>query len=172
MAIAKELVRLGAKVIITGRDSVKLEKVAQEIGPTAFAITADAAKVSELEKLYETVRQDFSHLDIVVANAGGGEIVALGSITEEHVDRAFDTNVKGVIFTVQGALPLMRQGGSIVIIGSTAAIRPSAGMSVYGATKAAVRNLVSAWIQEIKGSGIRSCSCECASTSSIIQSQS
>lgn len=155
LGIAKELARHGAQVVITGRDALKLERAAKEVGEHTSWLAVDAGKVEELDTMFASVRRIHGRLDIVVANAGGGVMSNLGSITQEQVDRTFSTNVKGVIFTVQGALPLMQAGGSIVIIGSTASFNPPAGMSVYGASKAAVRNLVRAWIQEIKGSGIR-----------------
>lgn len=155
LAIAKELVRQGAQVVITGRDVAKLEKAAKEIGPSVFAIAADTAKVADIERLFDKVRRNHGHLDILVANAGSGVLAKLGSISEEHVDQTLATNIKGTLFTVQSALPLMSSGGSVVIVGSTASIDPPVGMSVYGAAKAAVRTLVRAWIQEIKGSGIR-----------------
>lgn len=155
LGIAQQLADQGARVIITGRDAAKLAAAAQAIGPLASWVVAKINRVADINALFETVKRDHGRLDIVVANAGGGVVSTLGSITEEQVDHTFDTNVKGVIFTVQGALPLMTAGGSIVIVGSTASINPPPGMSVYGASKAAVRNLVRAWIQEIKGSGIR-----------------
>lgn len=92
---------------------------------------------------------------MLVANAGGGVIAPLGSITEDQYDRTFATNVKGVVFTVQKALPLMGPGGSVILVGSTASMNPGPGLSVYGASKAALRNLVRSWILDIKGSGIR-----------------
>ncbi len=94
-------------------------------------------------------------IDVLVANAGGGVIAPLGSITEDQYDRTFATNVKGVVFTVQKALPLMGSGGSVILVGSTASMNPGPGLSVYGASKAALRNLVRSWIIDIKGSGIR-----------------
>lgn len=94
-------------------------------------------------------------IDVLIANAGTGEIEPLGAITEAGFDRLFTTNVKGTTFTVQGALPLMGKGSSIVVIGSTASINPGPGLSVYGATKAALRSLVRSWILDIKGSGVR-----------------
>lgn len=153
--IATHLAQLGAHVIITGRDPAKLANAVLSIGKNVSSIALDVTKVAEIDALYETVRRDHGHLDILVANAGSGQIIPLGSLTEEYVDRTFDTNVKGVIFTVQSALPLMTSGGSIVIVGSTSSINPAPGLSVYGASKAAVRNLVRAWIQDIKGSGVR-----------------
>lgn len=155
LGIAQELAQLGARVIITGRNADKLASAAQEIGAGTSWLAVDVTRVADVQALFEKIRADHGHLDIVVANAGGGTIAPIGQITEEQVDRAFGTNVKGVIFTVQGALPLMNAGGSVTIIGSTASFNPSPGMSVYGASKAAVRNLVRSWIQEIKGSGVR-----------------
>lgn len=155
LGIATALSRQGTRVIITGRDAAKLDRAAQEIGANVFPLVVDATSTADIESMYATIGRDHGRLDIVVANAGGGSMSNLGAITEEQVDRTFATNVKGVIFTVQGALPLMKDGGSIIIIGSTASINPPAGMSVYGASKAAVRNLLRAWIQEIKGSHIR-----------------
>ena len=155
LEIAKELVSRGAKVVITGRQQSKLDEAARELGPNATAIRADVSKLAELDTLYATIGSTLERIDVLVANAGGGEVLALGAITEEHYDRTFDTNVKGIVFTVQKALPLMRAGGSIVLIGSTSSINAPAGMSIYGATKAAVRNLVRVWIQDLRGSGIR-----------------
>lgn len=153
--IAKELVRQNAKVIITGRNATKLTKAAQDLGPDVAWFIVDVAKASEVQALFERVKSDYGQLDILVPNAGGGIIAPIGEITEEQIDQTLGTNIKGVILTVQGALSLMKAGGSIVITGSTASFNPPPGMSVYGASKAAVRNLVRSWIQEIKGSGIR-----------------
>lgn len=155
LGIAKQLAQQGARVFITGRDAAKLAEAAQEIGSSASWAVVEASRVSDIDALFARISEDYGRLDIVVANAGGGIVSTLGSITEEEVDRTFGANVKGVIFTVQGALPLLKAGGSVVIIGSTASFNPPPGMSVYGASKAAVRNLVRAWIQELKGSGIR-----------------
>jgi len=155
LAIARELAGRGAKVIITGRQQSKLDAAAAIIGAGARAVLADVSDLRQLDTLYETIRAASGSLDILVANAGGGVIAPLGSITEEQYDRTFDTNVKGVVFTVQKALPLMGNGGSIVLIGSTSSVQPGQGLSVYGASKAALRNLVRAWIADIKGSGIR-----------------
>lgn len=155
LGIAKALAQEGARVIITGRDADKLARAAEDIGPFTLWLAVDASKVDDIASMFATVRDHYGRLDIVVANAGGGAMANLGAITEEQVDRTFATNVKGVIFTVQGALALMPEGGSITIVGSTASFNPPPGMSVYGATKAAVRNLVRAWIQEIKGANVR-----------------
>lgn len=155
LAIAKELAALGAKVVITGRQQAKLDEAASQIGAGAEGIRADASDLEQLDRLYGKIRADHGSLDILVASAGGGVIAPLGAITEEQYDSTFDTNVKGVVFTVQKALPLMGAGGLIVLIGSTSSFEPGPGLSIYGASKAALRNLVRAWILDIKGSGIR-----------------
>lgn len=153
--IARHLLDEGAKVVVTGRDIAKLDKAVQALGPNASGLVVDFTKKTDIDALYQTIQRDAGRLDLVVANAGAGTILPLGEITEQQVDQTLGANVKGVIFTVQGALPLMPSGGAIVIIGSTASMNPPAGMSVYGASKAAVRALVRAWIQEIRGSGVR-----------------
>lgn len=154
-AIAHELAEQGAHVIISGRRQEQLDEAAARIGGKATGIVADVSKLSELDTLFAKIKADHGRLDVLVANAGFGEVGALGSITEEYFDRVFATNVKGTTFSVQNALPLMEGGGSIVIIGSSASINPGPGLSVYGATKAAVRSLVRSWIHDIKGTGVR-----------------
>lgn len=153
--IARHLVELGATVIITGRRQQQLDEAVAAIGGSVSAIKADTGNLDELGALYREIEAVHGHIDVLVANAGTGELAMLGELTEAHYDRIFDTNVKGVIFSIQGALPLMPQGASVVIIGSTASMDPGPGLSVYGASKAALRNLVRSWIQEIKPSGVR-----------------
>ncbi len=155
LGIAKELASLGAKVIITGRQDAKLDAAVKEIGGHTKGIKADVSNLQELDTLYAAIKSEYSTLDILVANAGFGILAPLGAITEEQYDSIFDTNLKGVIFTVQKALPLMGSGGAVVLIGSTASIQPGTMMSVYGATKAGLRNLARSWIDDIRGSGIR-----------------
>ena len=155
LAIAKELAGQGAKVVITGRDAHKLKRALAEIGHGATGHAVDVTTVPDIERFFKIVRAEHGRVDVLIANAGSGQIVPLGKITEEHFDRAFDTNVKGVLFTVQSALPLMGKGGSVVLIGSTASIQPGPGMSVYGATKGALRTLVRSWVVDIKESGVR-----------------
>jgi NAD(P)-dependent dehydrogenase (short-subunit alcohol dehydrogenase family) len=155
LAIAKVFSDQGANLVITGRKQDRLDEAVSVLGANVVAIKADVADLSELAGLFEQVKSLHGRIDILVANAGVGQISPLGSITEEGFDLAFNTNVKGVTFTVQGALPLMSQGGSVVIIGSTASMNPGGGLSVYGATKAALRSLVRSWILDIKGSGVR-----------------
>jgi NAD(P)-dependent dehydrogenase (short-subunit alcohol dehydrogenase family) len=155
LAIAQEFAGQGAHVVITGRRQEQLNAALADLGVRASAIAADVSKASDLAALFSQIKSTHGRIDVLVANAGMGELAPLGEITEALFDRVFNTNVKGVTFTVQGALPLMGHGGSIVIIGSTASINPGPGLSVYGATKAAVRALVRSWILDIKGSGVR-----------------
>jgi len=155
LAIAKVFSDQGAHLVITGRKQDRLDEAVAVLGADVVAIKADVADLNELTELFDQVKALHGRIDILVANAGVGQIFPLGSITEEGFDLAFNTNVKGVTFTVQGALPLMGQGGSVVIIGSTASINPGGGLSVYGATKAALRSLVRSWILDIKGTGVR-----------------
>jgi NAD(P)-dependent dehydrogenase (short-subunit alcohol dehydrogenase family) len=155
LAIAQEFAGQGAHVVITGRRQEQLNAALADLGVRASAIAADVSKASDLAALFSQIKSTHGRIDVLVANAGMGELAPLGEITEALFDRVFNTNVRGVTFTVQGALPLMGNGGSIVIIGSTASINPGPGLSVYGATKAAVRALVRSWILDIKGSGVR-----------------
>lgn len=154
-AIARKLIEQGARVIITGRRKQALDEAVAKLGERASAIIVDVTSLPSLDAMFAEVQAAFGRIDTLVANAGGGIHAPLGQITEAAYDLQFDTNVKGIVFTVQGALPLMTAGASIVIVGSTASIDPGPTMSVYGATKAAVRNLVRSWISDIKGSCIR-----------------
>lgn len=154
-AIAKYLVNQGATVVITGRRQQQLDDAVASIGGSVTAIKADTGNLDELATMYRDIEAAHGRIDVLVANAGTGELAVLGELTEAHFDRIFDTNVKGVTFSIQGALPLMPQGASVVITGSTASMDPGPGLSVYGASKAALRNLVRSWIQEIKPSGVR-----------------
>jgi len=155
LGIAKEFAAQGAYLVITGRRQEQLDSAVAELGERAVSVVADVCNSSDLANLFTQTESRHGRIDVLVANAGMGEIAPLGNITEAHFDRAFNTNVKGITFTVQGALPLMGEGGSIVIIGSTASIDPGPGLSVYGATKAALRALVRSWILDIKGQGLR-----------------
>lgn len=153
--IAKALVDAGARVIITGRHAERLDKAVAELGPNASGIVADATKVADLRRLFDTLKADHGHLDVLIANAGGGEPVPLVDVTEQHVDDTLTWNLKSTIFSVQFALPIMPSGGAIVLIGSNASKAAPIGMSVYAAAKAGVRALVTGWVQELKGSGVR-----------------
>ena len=154
-AVAQELGSQGAQVIITGRSREKLDAAVKALGGEARGIQAEVSSLADLERLYEDVKIQHGRIDLLVANAGAGEIVPLQGVTEDHFERAFGGNVKGVLFTVQKALPLMSAGGAIVIIGSTSSIQPGPGLSVYGGTKAAIRAMVRGWVVDIKGSGVR-----------------
>ncbi|SHM46055.1 NAD(P)-dependent dehydrogenase, short-chain alcohol dehydrogenase family [Sphingobium sp. YR657] len=155
LAIAQELISQGAKVVITGRDQTKLDAAVTELGDAAEGVQVTTSSLADVDRLFDHVKDRHGHLDLLVANAGAGEIVPLVDVTEAHFDRAFDANVKGVTFSVQKALPLMGEGAAIVVIGSTASFRPEPGMSVYAGTKAALRAMVRGWVLDIKGSGVR-----------------
>jgi NAD(P)-dependent dehydrogenase (short-subunit alcohol dehydrogenase family) len=145
----------GAQVIVTGRRQAELDAAVDAIGPNATGIQADSASSADLQRLMETIRERAGRIDVLYANAGGGSMAPLGSITEEHFDDAFDRNVKGLLFTVQSALPLLSQGASVVLTGSAVSIQGTPAFSVYSATKAAVRNLARSWILDLKERGIR-----------------
>jgi NAD(P)-dependent dehydrogenase (short-subunit alcohol dehydrogenase family) len=155
LAIARRFAELGMQVVLIGRRQTALDAAVASLGGAAIGLTADVTSPADLERLFAEVKARFGRLDVLVPNAGGGQHAPLGQITEAQFDQQFATNVKGVVFTVQTALPLMKPGASIVIVGSTASIDPGPTMSVYGATKAAVRNLVRSWVSDLKGSGIR-----------------
>lgn len=142
LATAHVLVEQGAKVYITGRRQEELDAAVALIGPAAKGIRADASVLSDLDTVFSTIASDVGRLDVLFANAGGGDMMPLGAITEEHFDRIFGTNVRGVLFTVQKALPLLTPGASVILTGSTAAVKGTANFSVYSASKAALRSLV------------------------------
>jgi NAD(P)-dependent dehydrogenase (short-subunit alcohol dehydrogenase family) len=155
LATAKRFAAEGARVFITGRDRAKLGAAVAAIGPSATAIQADSANLSDLDGLYERVKADAGRIDVLFANAGGGSNLPLGAITEAQFDDTFGRNVKGTLFTVQKALPLLAKGASVILTGSTAGAMAMPAFSVYGASKAAIRNLVRHWALDLKGRGIR-----------------
>jgi NAD(P)-dependent dehydrogenase (short-subunit alcohol dehydrogenase family) len=155
LATAKLLAQRGAKVYITGRRKKELDEAVLEIGPSATGIQGDVSRLGDIDKVYQTIREQNGKLDILFANAGIGEFAPLGQITEEHFDKQFDINVKGTLFTVQGALPLMSAGGAIVLNASLVSIKGSPAFSVYSATKAALRSFARNWAVDLKGKGIR-----------------
>ncbi|WP_372774693.1 SDR family oxidoreductase [Pantoea sp. WEP] len=155
LATAQELAAQGARVFITGRRQAELDAAVASIGATATGIRADAAQLSDLDTVYAQIARQAGRLDILFANAGGGDMLPLGAITEEHFDRIFSTNVRGVLFTVQKALPLLSDKASVIVTGSTAAIQGTPGFSVYSASKAAVRNFARSWALDVKDRGIR-----------------
>ena len=140
LAIAKRFVDEGAFVFITARRQKELDGAVTAIGRDVVGIRGDVSKLQDLDRLYETVKAK-GKIDVLVANAGVGEFAPLASLTEEHFDKLFDLNVKGTLFTVQKALTLMNDGGSIILIGSVASVKGTPAFGAYGATKAAVRNL-------------------------------
>ncbi|MEU9370515.1 SDR family oxidoreductase [Streptomyces avermitilis] len=155
LGIAQEFVDQGATVVITDLQQDQIDAAVAVIGPKASGVVADVSKLADMKAMYAEVIARHGRLDAVVANAGIGAHAPLEAITEDEFDRTFDINVKGVLFTVQPAIPLLPSGGTIVVIGSTASIQPPRGMSLYAGAKAAVRNCVRVWIQDVKGSGIR-----------------
>lgn len=155
LASAQELAAQGAKVYITGRRQQKLDAAIALIGTSAKGIRADVSRLDDLDKVYAQIAEESGRLDILFANAGGGDMLALGAITEEHFDRIFGTNVRGVLFTVQKALPLLGAGSSIILTASTVSVKGTANFSVYSASKAAVRNFARSWALDLQGRGIR-----------------
>src|ERR1700733_615412 len=154
-AAAKRFIEEGAFVFIFGRRQAELDAAVAALGPNARAVKGSVSDLADLDQLYAAVKAERGTLDIVFANAGAGSPLPLGKITAEHIDETFDTNVKGTIFTVQKALPLMGKGGSIILTGSSAGTTGAPGMSAYSASKAAVRNLARTWAEDLKGTGIR-----------------
>src|ERR1700742_1461515 len=140
LATAKRFAAEGASVFITGRRQQELDAAVKTIGGQVSGVRADMSKLADIDRLYDAVQQKHSQIDVLFANAGGGEFAPLGAITEEHYQKTFDTNVKGVLFTVQKALPLLRDGAAIVLTSSTTSISGTPAFSVYSATKAAIRN--------------------------------
>jgi NAD(P)-dependent dehydrogenase (short-subunit alcohol dehydrogenase family) len=141
LATAKRFVDEGAYVFITGRRQPELDSAVKSIGKNVTAVQGDVAKLGDLDRLYETVKKEKGRVDILFANAGTGEFAPLGSITEEHYDKIFNANVKGLLFTVQKALPLMPAGASVILNASIVSIKATPAFSVYSATKAAIRAL-------------------------------
>lgn len=155
LAVAKRFALEGATVYITGRRQAELDAAAAAIGHGAVALSVDSAQLAQVHGLFERVKADHGKLDILVANAGGGSMLPLGEITEAHYQDTFDRNVKGTLFTVQSALPLMGVGGAVIMTGSTAASSGTPAFSVYAASKAAVRAFARNWILDLQGRGIR-----------------
>lgn len=155
LAAAKRFVEEGAFVFIFGRRQDALDTALAALGPNARAVQGSVSDPADLDRLYAAVKAERGTLDIVFANAGAGSMAALGKITAEHLDETFDTNVKGTIFTVQQALPLMGKSSSIILTGSSAGTTGAPGMTAYSASKAAVRNLARTWAEDLKGTGIR-----------------
>jgi len=155
LAAAKLFAAEGARVFMTGRREKGLDAAVAEVGGSARGVRGDVSNLADLDRLFAVVRDEAGAIDVLFANAGGGEFLPLGSITEEHFDKIFSTNVRGTLFTVQKALPLITDGGSIILTGSTAATSGAPAFSVYGASKAAVRNFARSWILDLAPRRIR-----------------
>jgi len=155
LATAQRFVAEGAQVFITGRRQAALDAAVTQIGGHAVGVQGDVSNLADLDRLYDTIKQQAGRLDILFANAGLGEFVPLGQITEAHFDKTFGVNVKGTLFTVQKALPLMPDGASIVINGSIASIKGIPAFGVYAATKAALRSFARTWAVDLKDRHIR-----------------
>jgi len=154
-ATAKRFIAEGAKVFITGRRQAELDKTVKEIGGDVTAIRSDVSKLADLDRLFAEVKQKVGQLDVLFANAGTGALAPLGAVTEEQFDLEFGTNVKGTLFTVQKALPLLVDGASVILGASTGTITGNPAFSVYCATKAAVRNFARSWVLDLKARRIR-----------------
>jgi len=155
LATAKAFVAEGASAFITGRRQEALDAAVREIGKSVTGVRGDMSQLADIDRLYDAVQQKHAQIDILFANAGGGEMAPLGTISEEHYEKTFATNVKGVLFTVQKALPLLKDGASVILTSSTTSISGTPAFSVYSATKAAIRNFARNWILDLKDRHIR-----------------
>lgn len=155
LASARRFAAEGARVFLMGRRQEALDAAVAEVGHGAAGVQGDVAKIADLDRLYAKVRAEAGRVDVLFANAGGGSFLPLVDVDEAHYAQTFDTNVKGTLFTVQRALPLMQRGGSVILTGSTAASTGTPAFSVYSASKAAIRNFARSWILELAPQGIR-----------------
>jgi NAD(P)-dependent dehydrogenase (short-subunit alcohol dehydrogenase family) len=155
LATAQRFVEEGAYVFITGRRQSELDKAVKQIGRNAMGVQSDVSNLADLDRLYETVKQQKGRIDVLFANAGIFEYASFASITEEHFDKIFGVNVKGVLFTVQKALPLLQDGGSIILTASIAGSKGFEDSSVYSAAKAAIRSFARSWTVDLKSRKIR-----------------
>ncbi|HEY0746405.1 MAG TPA: glucose 1-dehydrogenase [Steroidobacteraceae bacterium] len=155
LATARRFVAEGAHVFVMGRRRAELDAAVKQIGGKVTGVQGDIAKLADLDRLYQQVKETEGRIDVVFANAGIGEVVPLGAISTEHFDQVFNVNVRGTLFTVQKALPLLRDGGSIILTGSIASVKGLPGFGVYSASKAAIRSFVRTWTLELKDRKIR-----------------
>ena len=155
LGIGKHFAEEGARVFIVGRRQSQLDEAAAAIGGDAEAIQGDISNLADLDRIYATVEARAGRIDVLAVNAGVYEFGKLGEITEEQFDRTFNTDVRGVLFTVQKALPLLSKGSSVILTGSMVSIKGFASCSVYNAAKAAVRSFARTWIVDLKGRDIR-----------------
>ena len=155
LASARRFVEEGAYVFITGRKQEQLDQAVKSIGRNVTGVRSDAANLDDLDRLFDTVKRVKGKIDVLYASAGIGESVPLGEITEQHFDATFNLNARGTLFTVQKALPLFNDGGSIIMTGSVASLKGFPGYGVYSASKAALRSFARTWLNELKGRNIR-----------------
>ena len=155
LATAKRFVEEGAHVVITGRREKELKEAAAFIGRNVTTVVGDVSRLEDLDRLFAVVKEKHGHIDVLFANAGAGTIAPLEVATEAHFDQTFDVNVKGTFFTVQKALPLFKDGGSIILTSSVANVLGIPGFTAYAASKAAVRNFARGWTMELKDRKIR-----------------
>ncbi len=152
---AKRFVEEGAYVFITGRRQEALDEAVKLIGRNVTGVRGDASNLDDLDRLFDTVKREKGKIDVLFASAGKGEAAKLGEITEQHFDAHFDLIVRGTLFAVQKALPLLNDGGSIIMTGSVASVKGFPGFGVYAASKAALRSFARTWLNELKGRNIR-----------------
>ncbi|MEV0148947.1 MULTISPECIES: glucose 1-dehydrogenase [unclassified Nonomuraea] len=155
LAAARRFAAEGAHVFVTGRRQEALDAAVTGIGGNVTGVRGDVADLDDLDRLYAAVAERGRGIDVLLANAGGGELRTLEQVTEEHFDHTFGTNVRGTLFTVQKALPLLNDGASVILTGSAAAVRGQEGFSVYAASKAAIRSFARTWANELRGRAIR-----------------
>jgi len=155
LATAKRFVEEGATVYITGRRQAELDAAVAEIGRNVIGVQGSVSNLDDLDRLFAQIQSEQGRLDVIFANAGAAKFARLGDVTEDQFDLEFGTNVKGLFFTVQKALPLLKDGGSIILNASIVASKGFENMSVYSATKAAVRSFARTWTSDLKGTGIR-----------------
>jgi NAD(P)-dependent dehydrogenase (short-subunit alcohol dehydrogenase family) len=155
LGIAKRFAQEGARVFITGRRQSQLDEAVASIAGNAAAIKGDTSNLADLDRLYATIKAQAGRIDVLAVNAGIYELGTLGEITEEHFDKTFNTDVRGLLFTVQKALPLLSKGSSVILTGSMVSIKGFAACSVYNASKAAVRSFARTWTVDLKGRNIR-----------------
>ncbi|MEV7597235.1 glucose 1-dehydrogenase [Kitasatospora sp. NPDC089797] len=155
LAIARRFAEEGATVYLTGRREAELADAVAQIGDRAIGIRGDVSRLDDLDRLFAEITERSGRLDVVVANAGVGGSGPLGTITEQEYERTTSVNLKGTVFTVQKALPLLSPGASVILLSSSAALRAVPGLGLYAATKAAIRSLARTWAAELAGRGIR-----------------
>lgn len=155
LAIAKRFAAEGALLFMTGRRQRELDEAVVQVGRGARGVQGDVSSLADLDRLFDVVRAEAGQIDVLVANAGGGEFAPLSEVTEAQYERTFGANVKGTLFTVQKALPLLKDGASVILTGSTAATTGTPAFSVYAASKAAVRSFARNWILDLAPRGIR-----------------